>query len=221
MPTRSSRRINGGRRSRTRRQNGPVEKHARLPEQIERYGLALHRWRVEDASELHVLILANVDHLRGYMHWIAFEPQSLEQRRALVERWSAEWTAGGDVVFGIWREGELVGSAGLHRRIGPDGLEIGYWVDRHHLRQGVATAASRALTDLAFTISSVNRVQIGHDASNLASAGVPARLGYQRLPNRPRITPSGTAGTDTDCRWLVTRDQWPVAPTRSSSPVRG
>ncbi len=195
-----------------------MEKHFfRLPEQIERYGVVLRRWRVEDTPELHALILANVDHLRPFMDWIASEPQSLEQRRSLVEGWSAEWDAGGDVAVGIWRAGDLVGSAGLHRRIGLAGLEIGYWVDGHHLRQGVAAAASRALTDLAFTVPTINRVQISHDSSNLASAGVPARLGYQRLPDRTAVAPSGTAGTGTEGLWVVTRHQWRRSPSTETA----
>lgn len=102
----------------------PVETHNRLPEQVERYGVTLRRWTVQDTPELHALILDNLDHLRPYMHWIAYEPQTLEQRQALTERWTAEWAAGGDVTYGIWRHNNIAGAAGLHRRIGPDGLEI-------------------------------------------------------------------------------------------------
>lgn len=181
---------------------------SRLPEQIERYGVDLHRWQPEEAAALHAAILANVDHLRPYMHWIAFEPQTLEQRRELVESWAAQWAIGGDLCVGIWRAGHLVGSAGLHRRLGPDGLGIGYWVARDYLNQGIATAASRALTDLAFTVPGIDRVQISHDSSNLASARVPAKLGYHRLPNRTAVAEQGPAGTGIEGLWIITKTEW-------------
>lgn len=179
-----------------------------LPDRIQRYGVELRRWNVADAPQLHAAIEANVDHLRPYMAWIALEPQTLQQRRALIQTWTTEWADGGDVLLGIWRNNLVVGSAGLHRRLGPDGLELGYWVDRGHLRKGVATAVSRALTDLAFTIPGINQVQISHDVSNLASARVPAKLGYQQLPNRPAKAAPAPASTGIEGVWLMTRDQW-------------
>jgi len=42
-------------------------------------------------------------------------------------------------------DGEIAGSIGLHGRIGPGALEIGYWVHRAWTRRGLATAASAAV----------------------------------------------------------------------------
>lgn len=36
---------------------------------------------------------------------------------------------------------EVVGGCGLHRRVGPGGLEIGYWVHAAWTRRGIAAAA--------------------------------------------------------------------------------
>ncbi|WP_164479049.1 GNAT family N-acetyltransferase [Nakamurella antarctica] len=182
----------------------------RLPKQTQRYGLDLHLWQPEEAAALHAVIPANVDHLRPYMAWIALEPQTLDQRRELLETWAADWASGGDLTVGIWRAGQLVGSGGLHRRPGPGGLEIGYWVARDHLNQGIATAASRALTDLAFTVPGIERVQITHDVNNLASARIPATLGFRRLPDRPSCIAQGPAGTGIEGLWQVTKDEWRV-----------
>jgi RimJ/RimL family protein N-acetyltransferase len=63
--------------------------------------------------------------------------------------------------------------------VGDDGLEIGYWVDRNHTRRGYATAAARALTDVALGISGIERVEIHCDRGNVASQAVPRRLGYR------------------------------------------
>ena len=38
-------------------------------------------------------------------------------------------------------DGEAIGVCGLHHRIGPDGVEIGYWVAQSHCRRGAAVRA--------------------------------------------------------------------------------
>jgi RimJ/RimL family protein N-acetyltransferase len=57
--------------------------------------------------------------------------------------------------------GALVGGSGVHRRVGPGTVGIGYWVrtDRHN--RGYATRATEATTDAAFSyIADVDRVEI-------------------------------------------------------------
>ncbi len=181
----------------------------RLPEGTVGDGLDLRRWVPDDAGVLHELIVRNVEHLRSRMPWIAAEPLLVADRRQLIERWHREWMAGGDAVFAIRRAGVALGAAGLHRRLGPGGLEIGYWVDVDHQGQGIATATTRALTTLAFTVPDVDRVEIHHDLTNLASARIPQKLGYVRLPNIVGVERElGPADTGTDCVWRVTRREW-------------
>ena len=181
----------------------------RLPERIDHDGLELRRWVPDDDVILHELINRNVEHLRPRMPWIAVEPQVLADRRQLIEKWQREWEAGGDVVFAIRRDGEVLGAAGLHRRLGPGGLEIGYWVDGDHQGQGIATSTTRALTDLAFTVPAIDRVEIHHDVTNLASARIPQKLGYIRLPDLVGVKRElAPADTGTDCVWRVTRAAW-------------
>jgi RimJ/RimL family protein N-acetyltransferase len=127
----------------------------------------------------------------------------------LIVQWDRAWRAGGDLVLGIWRDGAVVGGTGLHRRIGEAGLEIGYWVHVDHLRQGIATTASRAVTDLAFRVPEIEVVEIHHDVANRTSAGVPERLGYEFVgeidSNREDVAP---AETGRDGVWRVTREAW-------------
>ncbi|WP_019229166.1 GNAT family N-acetyltransferase, partial [Sedimentibacter sp. B4] len=67
----------------------------------------------------------------------------------------------------------------LHRRVGPDGLEIGYWLDAAHTGVGLATEAVGGLTAVALALPEVERVEIHTDEGNARSAAVPRRLGYQ------------------------------------------
>jgi ribosomal-protein-serine acetyltransferase len=141
------------------------------------------------------------------MAWIRFEPQPIEDRRRMLERWERNWLAGGDVHFAICRGEVVLGAAGLHRREA-DGLAIGYWVDRDHLHQGVATTAARALTDLGFTIPGIAWVDIHHDLSNVASRRVPEKLGYTRLADEQRTGDLPPADTGVGAVWRMARDCW-------------
>jgi ribosomal-protein-serine acetyltransferase len=172
--------------------------------------LTLRRWVADDAQDLGTAITDNIDHLRPWMPWIAAEPQSLPNRVALLTQWQNEWDRGGDVVVGAFFDGAIVGSAGLHRRRGPGVLEIGYWVHVEHIRNGYATEIASALTTAAFTVPGIDRVEIHHDKANIASAGIPRRLGFTFAEESPNtVLAPGEVGID--CRWMIERQQWPTA----------
>jgi ribosomal-protein-serine acetyltransferase len=183
-----------------------------LPEHTEADGLTIRRGSpsVSDASVIHDLIGRNVEHLHPRMAWIRDEPLELADRLQLLRRWDQEWLDGGDAYYAITSstDGSAVGSCGLHRRIGPDGLEIGYWVDSGHLRQGIATRATRALMDLAFAIDGINVVEIPHDRENTASRGVPEGLGFELIGDRPATRDLAPTDTGIDTLWRMRRDQW-------------
>jgi RimJ/RimL family protein N-acetyltransferase len=184
--------------------NGAVE---RLPETMASDRLTLRRWVPDDAAALCAAVEENLEHLRPWMPWIAGEPKTVEARVALINQWTNEWERGGDVVVGALLDGIIVGSTGLHRRRGPDVLEIGYWVDHRYVRQGIATELSSALTTAAFTVPGIERVEIHHDKANEASAGIPRSLGYTRMDEtKVAVTSPGEVGVD--CRWQVTREEW-------------
>ncbi len=60
-------------------------------------------------------------------------------RQDLIRSWGSDWAAGGDVVYGAFSESSVVGGCGIHRRAGPETLEIGYWVHVEQLGNGYAT----------------------------------------------------------------------------------
>ena len=132
------------------------------------------------AAELAALVQINLEHLRPWMPWATAENASIEVQYARIRSVRAEFDLDHDFIFSIFdrKSGRLIGSTGLHRR-GPDqSLEIGYWIDQGHTRQGLATETSAALTRAAFELLEVQRVEIHCDPANLASAAVPAKLGY-------------------------------------------
>lgn len=182
----------------------------RLPDRIEADGLRLRRWTVDDAVALARLIADSAEHLRPWMPWMAEEPRTLAERIALIQRWEDEWNDGGDVVLAVVRDGEPAGSCGMHRRIGPDGVELGYWIALPHVRQGLAIAAARALTNAALALPTIDRVEIHHDTNNLASAGIPAKLGFELVGEEPGA--SSPAGSGVESVWRTTRPVGPPGP---------
>ncbi len=112
----------------------------------------------------------------------------------MIAGWVRARDAGGDAVYGMYVDGEAIGVCGLHHRIGPDGREIGYWVAQAQCRRGYASEAAALLTAAAFAMEDVRRVEIHHDKANVASAGVPRRLGYRFIVERPNEdgAPGGT-----------------------------
>src|ERR1019366_7835617 len=90
--------------------------------------------------------------------------------------------------------------------IGPGGLEIGYWVRRGYTRRGLATAAAAALVEQAFRARGIGRGEVGHDELNVASGGVPRKLGFTEVGRR-RIEPPAAAGTGVGVVWRLVRER--------------
>lgn len=180
----------------------------RLPERLGGPGhLVLRRWVPDDAERLARAVAESLEHLRPWMAWVAREPLSIGRRKEMLEQWERDWLHGGDVALGVFLDGRVVGSCGLHRRIGRGGLEIGYWTHPSFLRRGIATTAAGLLTDAAFGVPGISHVEIHHDKANEVSAGVPRKLGY-RLVEEARDEREAPAEVGIECRWRLTRQGW-------------
>jgi RimJ/RimL family protein N-acetyltransferase len=186
-------------------------RRAVLPERLEGAGLLLRRWRAADAAVLQRAVTESIEHLRPWMAWIADEPQSLERRRQRLAEGERGWARGGDVILAVVAGDQIAGGAGLHRRCGAGGLEIGYWIHVGFLRRGLATRVGCLLTDAAFSLADIERVEIHHDKANVASAGVPRRLGFTLVAEAPDRR-SAPAEVGIDCTWRMTRLNWGTRP---------
>lgn len=188
-----------------------------LPTEVLTPRLHLRAWQVDDAEALTVAVHANLEHLRPWMHWIAFEPVSVDDRAQMIAGWTEAWRDGGDAVFGAFlSDGTLVASTGLHRRAGPECLEIGYWVAADHVGNGYATEITHHLTTAAFSVAGIERVELKIDEANEPSARVAARLGFVDGGREPKEAQApGESGVE--CCWFVSRDSWPTAPAAALS----
>jgi ribosomal-protein-serine acetyltransferase len=178
-----------------------------LPERIEAEAILLRRWRVDDAEALGRAVGESADHLRPWMAFMSEEPQTVEQRRAMLRERQRRWSEGGDVMLGVFVRDEVAGGCGLHRRHAPDELEIGYWIHPSFTGRGLATAVARLLIDAAFSLPGITGVEIHHDKANTASAGVPRRLGFHFV-GETADEAKAPAAVGIDCTWRLDRDDW-------------
>jgi RimJ/RimL family protein N-acetyltransferase len=121
--------------------------------------------------------------------WADRDPETLEETITKLRRFRHEFDTDEDWIYGVFdaKTGEVAGGTGLHPRCGSGGLEIGYWVHVARARQGVATEVSGALTRVAMEIHRTRWVEIRCARSNVASAGIPKKLGFEHeatLKNR-------------------------------------
>ena len=171
-------------------------------ELIEHAPVTLRRFRADDLDALFQAVTESLDHLRPWMPWAA------DYSRASAEEYLAGsvkgWDEGTEYNYAIMTGGTLVGGIGLMTRFGPGGLEIGYWVHRAYTGRGLATAATAALIGQAFGLPGVDWLEIVHDELNVASGGVPRKLGFTEVERRP-LDPPTPAGTGVGVVWRLTR----------------
>jgi RimJ/RimL family protein N-acetyltransferase len=147
---------------------------------IETKRLVLRCYQPTDGPLLAESITESVEHLRPWMPWAHAEPGPVEEKVKRVKRFRGEFDLGQNFIYGIFNpeETKLVGGTGLHPRIGGEALEIGYWIHKDYINQGLVTESTAALVKVAFEIVHVHRLEIHCDPGNTASAAIPRKLGF-------------------------------------------
>lgn len=147
---------------------------------VETDRLILRCWSPADAPRLRAALDVCDAYLRPWIPFMKDEPRTLKE--------TADWLRGIRAAFDLDQmhryavfdpdEKNLLGENMLINRVGPGGLEIGYWTHMDEVGRGIATEASSALIRVAFEIEKVDRVEIMCAPENAASASIPASLGF-------------------------------------------
>ncbi len=179
--------------------------------------LLLRCWDPRDAESLRQALADNRAHLLTFMPWARAEPEELQQKIERIRKWRASFDRSEDYVYGIFDRngGRILGGCGLHRRVGPDALEIGYWIDKNHLNRGLATEAGAALVRVAFEIERVKRVEIHMDPLNLASAAVPRKLGFTHEATLRARSLNFDGNSSDSMIWTLHASEYPTSPAAS------
>ncbi len=157
-----------------------MERFPPPPYEVRTERLSLRPFDPSQAERLHALTAANVEHLRPWMSWAQDLPHTLARTIQVARRMRADFERGRDfnyLLFDITQQ-ELLGGAGLHPRVGPGGLEIGYWVARERTGRGYGTEAAGALARVGIEYLGAARVEIHVQPENRPSLAIPERLGF-------------------------------------------
>ena len=187
--------------------------HAAPARTIDLGELRLRRWRADDVDALYEAVLDSLTELRAWMPWAEGydRAQAVQYCTAVTP---AGWEAGSDFLYAVVTgDGTIVGSCGLHARLGRARLEVGYWVRTAHTGRGIATLAAAGLTREALRLDDVEDVEIHCDRANERSARIPARLGFDLVDEGPRAVQSpGEVGVE--LVWRMGRSDFPTSPAR-------
>jgi RimJ/RimL family protein N-acetyltransferase len=167
------------------------------PERIELDELVLRRERIGDAELIADAVRENLDRLRPWMPWATPDAAASSTQRERLITVEQCWEARSDFTFLLLdaAETELLGIFGLHSRIGPTAIELGYWLSRTAVGKGHASSAANALTEVALELPDISRVEIHCDEANIRSERVAQRLGYRLDRIEPdEITAPGEVG---------------------------
>lgn len=107
---------------------------------------------------------------------------------AMVKILNREARHGRSFSFAIWSGKNLIGQISLGGVIygAMRGGHIGYWIDRNFANRGYTTKAVEMLTQYAFDVLKLHRVEINLRPENAASRRVAEKAGYVFEGERPR-----------------------------------
>jgi RimJ/RimL family protein N-acetyltransferase len=178
------------------------------PETIEEPPIVLRRHREGDMQPLLQAVSSSSEHLKPWLAWASVEPLEPALQN-FVSSSMERFDRGEDFGYAIWDSDELtlIGGAGLHPRLGTGRIEIGYWVRVGWLRRGVAFTAARALTSAAFELPEIEEVHIHCDEANVASAGIPRRLGF-RLTRTVEDQVDAPSQVGRSMEWVIRMEEW-------------
>jgi RimJ/RimL family protein N-acetyltransferase len=170
-----------------------------------------------DAPMLHAAVQESLAHLRPWMPWAHQEPQRLADRVARLVRVYDAYTRREDFGVGIFdpSESRVLGGAGLHNRIGPEALEIGYWIHVDAVRQGLASEVASALTRVGFEVEGERWLESRCDPKNPASAGVARRAGFTHVETREGDTETHDGQPRDSMIWVLRAEDYPGSPAAS------
>jgi ribosomal-protein-alanine N-acetyltransferase len=106
----------------------------------------------------------------------------------MVKILNYEARSGRSFSFAIWHGKNLIGQISLGGVIygAMRGGHIGYWIDRNYANRGYTTAAVQMLTEYAFVVLKLHRVEINLRPENASSRRVAEKAGYIFEGDRPR-----------------------------------
>ncbi|HET9369703.1 MAG TPA: GNAT family N-acetyltransferase [Vicinamibacterales bacterium] len=179
--------------------------------------LLMRPWSPEDAPLLRALLDRSDHHFRPYIPWMRDEPKPLAGTVAWCRGARARFDRDEEYRYAVLSpDGEaLIGETGLFKRVGADGLEVGYFVDVDRIGRGYASEATSAMLRVAFDVERVDRVELHCVTEHAASRRIAEKLGFT-CDGTIRRRAAQSDGTMADLMiWTLFADAYARTPARA------
>ncbi|HYX33772.1 MAG TPA: GNAT family N-acetyltransferase [Oligoflexus sp.] len=160
-----------------------------------------------DGLAFNTAINASREHLRRFLPWVDTSHHSIEESENYARLQHSKFLSRTDIILAIFdrQTHELLGGSGLHRvDWSLPKFEIGYWLHKDAVGQGLMSEAVNAITRYAFQQLQARRVEIRCETDNVRSRAVAQRLGYD-LDGCLRQDHFKTDSQDLTDTWIFSR----------------
>jgi RimJ/RimL family protein N-acetyltransferase len=141
--------------------------------------IAVRQYRESDAKEFQAAVLESVERLAEWLPWCTSD-YSIQDATDWVNSASHTWKDGTDYRFLIEdaKTGRILGSVGINQVVPQHKRgNLGYWVRKSAINQGICTRAARQVVSFAFQELGFQRLEIHVQTNNNASNAVAAKIG--------------------------------------------
>lgn len=141
--------------------------------------ISIRPFKVSDAEPFYDAVLESVEHVSQWLPWCS-SSYSLQDAIEWADSSISTWEDGSEYRFVIECSDseEILGSIGINQIVHQHKIgNLGYWVRKSALGQGVCTQAAHQAIVYAFENLSFRRIEIHVHPENEASNAVATRLG--------------------------------------------
>ncbi|GAP03395.1 acetyltransferase [Fructobacillus pseudoficulneus] len=154
----------------------------------ERHQLELVPVQPEMADEIFAVIDGDRAHIGEFLTFVALS-KTVDFTREYLVRQKELAEPGKALAFVIRKERKIIGTIEFHRLNTIDHrAEMGYWLASDYTRQGIMTAAVKAMCAYGFATLDLHQINILADVDNAGSNAVIQKTGFQFLVTRPEYS---------------------------------
>jgi ribosomal-protein-serine acetyltransferase len=159
-------------------------------------GILLRPHQPEDSEAMHAAVTESIPAVSPWLQW-CHAGYSREETDSFIKLAGEAWAYDSHYPFAILAvaDGAFLGGTGINHIVKPNRLaNVGYWVRTSRTRQGIACAALRLVSQYAFDVLGLTRLEIVCLPSNTFSCRVAEKVGagFEAIA-RNRIVMHGTA----------------------------
>jgi len=141
--------------------------------------VGIRKYKESDADESQEAVLESVDHLSKWLSWCNSDYR-IEDARQWASSAKRTWENGTDYRFVVEDQntGGILGSVGINQVVDQHKVgNLGYWIRKSAINNGVCTRAARQVVEFAFRELGFQRIEIHALCENEPSNIVASNIG--------------------------------------------